>query len=159
MRFPLAPWVAGRSRVTLQTYGGPSLRIDALSSQFATSFANCFPLANALCLNGREASASTREPILRPSRAGTPCAWRRDLLAPDCSLRLREKLRCICISTSRSLLFLPARLASRPAQVATRPQAALLVAEVLHPQTVAPNSLFYNCSIHAAMTGKIDVVD
>jgi hypothetical protein len=25
--------------------------------------------------------------------------------------------------------------------------------------SAAPNSLFYNCSIHAAMTGKIDVVD
>jgi len=25
--------------------------------------------------------------------------------------------------------------------------------------STAPNSLFYNCSIHAAMTGKIDVVD
>ena len=50
-------------RVALQTYGGPSLRIDALSSQFATSFANCFLITAAMRLDTRREALQLHELI------------------------------------------------------------------------------------------------
>jgi len=73
--------------VTRQTYGGHSPRIDALSSHFATSFADCVPSANAMRIDARQAC----EPIPRPSRADTPYAWHCHVEAPDCCLRLKPE--------------------------------------------------------------------